>query len=193
MPNFPSVYNEIQRGGLGSAAAYFEAIKKISEEDISLFSNDILGIEYIKEIMRRGLTVEPLAVKRVGDGYRDEVAESDFASATAIRKILISGNEADRYLPTSSLESLLTVVKSGEAPVESKNIECALLAFWRMVNPASLADIAELGNGLEYRLKDAALSSSSLEEFENNAATKKHINLMLRYSLRDLYKLERNA
>ena len=167
----------------GSAHSYFDALGKVIGKSVDMLSNDILGIEYIKEIMRRGLTVEPLAVKRVGDGYRDEVAESDFASATAIRKILISGNETDRYLPTSSLERLLTAVKSGEAPVESKNIERALLAFWRMTNPASLADIAELGNGLEYRLKDAALSSSSLEEFENNAATKKYTAAKIRRAI----------
>ena len=83
--DFERMRNRISRDE-GAAKGYFEALSISMGRKIDMLSNDILGVEYLKEINRRGLEIKPIAVTRVGDGYRDEKINSDFASATAIRK-----------------------------------------------------------------------------------------------------------
>ena len=169
----------------GVAKGYFEALGELLGKDVEMLSNDILGVEYLKEINRRGFDISPIAVTRVGDGYRDEKINSDFASATAIRKFLLSGEVADmeKYMPKESLECVKNALENSEAPVDVKKIETSILSFWRMVDPATLADIAELGNGLEYRIKDAALSSVSLDDFVWRASTKKYTYAKIRRAI----------
>lgn len=92
--------------------------------------NNILAIEYLKAIRRGNYSMEPVLIPRVGDGYHDENAKSEYASATAIRKMLlksrlISGTDAaekamnadvfpETYLPASCIEILLQYKSSSE-------------------------------------------------------------------------------
>ncbi len=169
----------------GVAKAYFDALGEELGNKTELLSNDILGIEYIKEINRRGLDIEPITVRRVGDRYRAEQISSEFASATAIRKSVFAGelDKLEEYMPSESLEVLKNSVKKGEAPVSAEAVKSAVLSFWRMADPLLLTDIAELGNGLEYRIKEAALASTMLGELEKNSATKKYTSAKIRRAI----------
>lgn len=169
----------------GSAKSYFESLGRVLGKDVELLSNDILGIEYAKEVKRRKLDVELCTVKRVGDRYLDEEITSDYASATAIRNFLFSNNTEplENYMPISSLNILKNAVVNRIAPVDINKIETAILSFWRMVNPENLSDIAELGNGLEFRIKEAALSTDNLEDMELYASTKKYTKSKIRRAI----------
>lgn len=52
--------------------------------------NNILGIEYIKMLLKRNSSIIPYTIKRKGRGYHDSALEplEAFCSATAIRKVL---------------------------------------------------------------------------------------------------------
>ncbi len=171
--------------GEGDAKGYFEALGRVLGADVELLSNDILAIEYVKEINRRGLEVSVNAVKRLGDRYRDEEVSSELASATAVRNLVNNkgADSARHYMPAASLEVLENAAAAGIAPVNIEKTEAAILSFWRMVDPEGLSGIAELGNGLEYRLKEAALVSSTLKELEEKAATKKYTSAKIRRAL----------
>ena len=167
----------------GSASGYFGALGRLMGEDTSLLSNDILAVEYVKAIISRGLDIAPIAIKRIGDGFRDESVSSEIASATAIRGIIAEGGDFLRLLPDASYRTLADAVVRGEAPVDVKNIESAVLAFWRTAEPSTLSSIAELGGGLEYRIRDAALSSVTLSELEEKSATKKYTAAKIRRAI----------
>lgn len=66
--------------------------------------NNILGIEYMKALLRRGSRIQPYTIQRCGKGYHDPdldaecaardaaaPADPDFASASAIRKAMYEG------------------------------------------------------------------------------------------------------
>ena len=59
----------------------------------SIFSspNNILGIEYIKALLRQNSSIRPVTIKRLGNGYHDRSAGAPFCSALAIRQALFSG------------------------------------------------------------------------------------------------------
>lgn len=73
--------------------------------------NNILGIEYLKALIRLGSTMEVCTVKRDGAGYSDSaIPEKGFCSALAIREWLLSRKDPSAltpYLP-SGVCSLLT-------------------------------------------------------------------------------------
>lgn len=56
--------------------------------------NNILGVEYLKALIRRGSSMEPVTIRRAGRGYHDaELGEgSDFSSASAIRQAIRNGD-----------------------------------------------------------------------------------------------------
>lgn len=56
--------------------------------------NNILGIEYIKAILKSNSSLEPVTVLRTGAGYHSRLPEDDQCSALAIRQALYAGADA---------------------------------------------------------------------------------------------------
>lgn len=61
-------------------------------DTLELFNspNNILGIEYIKALLRRGSSIQPYTTLRVGSDYHDKRLGSNQASALAIRQSVFS-------------------------------------------------------------------------------------------------------
>ena len=57
--------------------------------------NNILAIEYIKAIKRYCVNIDAVGIKRIGNGYNDELPTTKYPSATAIRKMYDNGNDTD--------------------------------------------------------------------------------------------------
>lgn len=72
-----------------AAASYLQDDKY---SDILRHPNNILGIEYLKAIQKYHLEINPVIIKREGNGYHDLSAEGPFSSASAIRQILQQPN-----------------------------------------------------------------------------------------------------
>ena len=169
----------------GAAKGYFEALGIMLGRKVEMLSNDILAVEYLKEINRRQAYIFAVCVKRQGDNFRDKTISSKFASATAIRNFLHTENTngLEEYMPSPSFEVINKAIKDLSAPAEIKRLETAIMSYWRMVDPKSLSEIAELGNGLEYRIKDAALSTKNLDDMEWYASTKKYTSAKIRRAI----------
>ncbi|MCR5467317.1 MAG: nucleotidyltransferase family protein [Lachnospiraceae bacterium] len=70
--------------------------------------NNILALEYVKELVRLDSKMEFFPLKREGSAYNSETLEGQYSSATAIRKALtISNNEVFDYVPKNALDYLL--------------------------------------------------------------------------------------
>ena len=166
----------------GSAEAYFELLNEFLGEDVRLSSNDMLGVEYIKAIVKNGFSIEPVTAKRLGDGFLSEsVGESDFASATALRNLISDGTDRlSQYMPKEAYKVLCEAVKNGDAPVLYENIERGILLMLRLVYKDELDGVAELSGGLGNRLADVAQASVSLDELIKNTSTKKYTTSKIR-------------
>ena len=58
-------------------------------EKILVSPNNILAIEYLKNIKLKNFDIEPVIISRCGSGYHEkEIEENKFSSATAIRKLM---------------------------------------------------------------------------------------------------------
>ncbi len=138
--------------GLSYPAARAKAFKEcFPDEDSSLFdinnSNNILGLEYLSELIRTKSQITPVTVLRESSRYNDGQLGSTLSSALAIRNVLLSGSIPDENaLPAVSL-SVLEKYKSENKLVSfddfSEIIRYKLLRLKNYPENHNIADLPE--------------------------------------------------
>ncbi|MCM1569264.1 MAG: nucleotidyltransferase [Roseburia sp.] len=92
-------------------------------ETVLATPNNILGIEYIKALLRLESTMEPYTIRRLGADYHDQRFGSSCCSALALRQAILNGQAPERLagqMPKNSAMLLAELLKS-EAPIESND------------------------------------------------------------------------
>ena len=190
---FKNIYADLQRSGLGSAAAYFEALKRVTLDDIELFSNDILGISYIAAIKRLGANISIVPIKREGAAYNEtDLCNGVLPSASAIRRAMAShdGKIEDAFhgfVPKEAIPILLKSLSSGNAPITMDSIGDNIISFFKLMTPEEILSrallrsgggrcIADDGCGICERICNSAKNAQSLDELLNNSYTSKYPN-----------------
>ncbi len=121
-PEFHDCLQSHLRSGETYPSARTAALLKTAPElsaHISVLNtpNNILGIEYIKNIMKIGSSVTPLTTRRYGSGYHDMRLGINQSSATALRQALWSGvkvPELSSQLPEQSFQILEDYFQTNE-------------------------------------------------------------------------------
>ena len=173
-----------KEGILRSRQRIYERITGDNDGDI-FSSNDILAVEYIRAIAAQNASVEPCAIVRKGADYNDTTSDTDFMSATGLRECVLASDyaTAERYIPKPALDVFASEIEKKSAPADMKNLEKAILAFLRTVDPKSLSGLAEISGGLEFRIVSAAKAASDIDSFFTLLETKKYTNARLRRSV----------
>ncbi|MDD2619605.1 MAG: nucleotidyltransferase [Syntrophomonadaceae bacterium] len=165
--------------------------------------NNILAIEYLHVIDKEKLPLTPLVISRTGSSYHSTEL-TGHSSATAIRQALLSHVHGDEIndkvissMPVPCLKILQREITGGRAPVRAEFLEQTILYKLRTSSALALADIYEISEGLEYRIKAAANSCGSLGNLRQGIKSKRYslsrINRILLYSLFDLSKNQVNS
>ena len=79
--------------------------KKKSYED-KLPPNDILGVSYIKEIIKNKYDINPITIKRTNN-YHDKDINSSIVSASNIREKYYNNENIKKYVPNETYEYLI--------------------------------------------------------------------------------------
>ena len=163
----------------GSANAYFELLAKKSGEE-NILSNDILGIEYTKAIIKNGYDMKICPIKREGNAYRDtDLCVGELPSASAIRETLSEENfeKIADFVPASTLE----ILKENQLADIGYAKEGILLTL-RLIDTESI-DIAVSDRGLVNRILSTAHECSTFDEFEEKLQTKKYTKSAIRRAI----------
>ena len=123
--------------------------------------NNILGVEYIRAILRRGSRLEPATVRREGSGYHDQAPDPSYSSATAIRRLILEAGKdglpaALRDQVPAPSARILAESYGSRCPVYADDF--SLLLKYRLLTEsaaglASFADVTEdLANRIAGRL-----------------------------------------
>lgn len=70
--------------------------------------NNILGVEYIKAILKNNFNIKPLTIMRAGNGYNNSSDKGMYLSASGIREALKKKTPIDSYIPPSTLQFIET-------------------------------------------------------------------------------------
>lgn len=156
-----------------------------SQEAIDVITkpNNILGIEYIKALLRTESTIKPITIERKGQGYNSLELAKTLSSATAIRHYIqemtnLSACNKDAFLlnnmPEACLEILSEEINSGRGPIFSKRFENIILHLFRNKSEVEISQLPYMEDGLENRLKKAALNSVTFEDLVAKVVTKRY-------------------
>lgn len=190
----PARYQGLLRKNLQTGSSYpaarSKAIKEYYElKDESTWAhkiiaapNNILGLEYLNAIKRINSSIQPITIKRQHNNYHDLNLCGTVASATAIRaEYEKNGLTTDlvQTIPKSTEGIIRQCVARQFGPVFPAHFSTILLAALRRATPAELSSLAEVTEGLEYRLKDAANMATSLEELLTLLKSKRYTRTRL--------------
>ena len=151
--------------------------------------NNILGIEYLKALKKYKSNIIPIGIPRYEVGYHDIGYTGNIASSTAIRNIIKNnGFEIIRKLiPESSYSTLIQNIKLGHIVPDLSVFEKEIIYNLRKMQLSEIAELADVSEGLEFAIKNAANSCNSLTEFLNIIKSKRYtstrIQRILLYSL----------
>lgn len=115
-------------------------------------SNNILAIEYLKELYFLNSNIEPIIINRKGNNYNDNELNNKFSSATSIRNSLLN-NEYDnvkKYLPKQSYEIINNFKEEFNNFNRIENYY-SLLNYNFIINNLSIRDIFDIGEDLGNR------------------------------------------
>lgn len=140
--------------------------------------NDILGIEYIRQILLQEAEILPHCIPRRGNDHNSLRLEGEFASATAIRQQLRGQTEQskdnvwEKISPSLLPASVFEILKE-KRPLFSEDF-FELIRYTILRDQASLSEIFEIEEGLEHLIYRSALSCSSFSELSSAIKSKRY-------------------
>ena len=141
--------------------------------------NNILAVEYIKAIRKLNAKIEPMTVNRKGAGYNDTNAVDEFASATYIRQLIYNNEAFENYVPNYLLDLYNAEIENGRY-VSIEKFDLAAFSILRSKLGDDLTDIANMGEGLDNRIKSAIKNNIQLSKLYDEIKTKRYTHTRIK-------------
>ncbi len=198
LSNEPKEYKSILNHELSKGISYPKARENallMYLNDIRKYANvlsspnNILAIEYLKAIKKLNSKITPFALKRIETGYNDETIKNNFASATAVRKLIIANDfkKLKSVLPENSYALLEEQIKKGNIVKDLSCFDKEIIYNLRKMTTLEIANLPDVCEGLENSIKNAANSCNTVLELINIVKSKRYtqsrIQRILVYSL----------
>lgn len=151
--------------------------------------NNILAIEYLKALKIQKSKLEPIMIRRKKVYYNDNKIVDDFASATAIRKLLQDGEYANlrKVIPRSSYTIIGQKSRKGGMVLSLSKYEKEIIYTLRKMTVEEIADLPDVSEGLQFAIKNAANEANNLKDLISNIKSKRYtqtrIQRILLYAL----------
>lgn len=155
-----------QSAGLSAAMALKDAEALISKP------NNILGICYLRALMRLQSGILPMPVQRMGDYHSAELSKASYPSASAVRKAYLAGELAASEAACGySLRDL-----QAHRP---DALDSVLLNTLRSLSSGELRKLPDCSEGLENRLYKYAAKATSRAELLELLKTRRYTRARL--------------
>lgn len=141
-------------------------------------ANDILGIEYIKQLFLQKSLIRPHTILRKGSSYNSLIAEDYCCSATAIRHRVSNCScpeQADAlhaFLDDFMPRPCADILKANQTVSDEDFYP--LIRYAILQGKDHIKDIFDVNEGLEHRIYRFTLSSSCLAELIENIKSKRY-------------------
>lgn len=166
---------------------------KYSFNQILKQSNNILGIEYLKALIKLNSKILPVTIKRQGKDYNDKTTDSEFASATGIRnKILRKGLDSiNNLVPHETKFWLEEYLRKYGNFNTLENYNLIFQYLLSTLDREQISSILDIEDGLENRIMAKNLILSDINSLVDSIATKRYpktrIQRILIHILNNLY------
>ncbi|NLC17082.1 MAG: nucleotidyltransferase [Clostridiales bacterium] len=175
-PKFKKAIKDCLNMGLSYPKALSTAVKKIYGQEIEKLAsspNNILGIEYIKALIRHKSDIQPITLKRIGSNYNDTDLKGEFDSASAIR-LAVKNSSWDKI--TSAPQDLIKLYKENYYDFDKMTRSLSDICLFNIMN-SSLKDLKnfyDFNEGIENRIKSKIQTSHTLDDVAAAVKTKRY-------------------
>ena len=178
---FTNMLKEELKQGVSFRKAREKALVKYLNDDVRYKdilnnSNNILGVEYLKALKQLKSKITPVAIKREKVYYNDNFIVDDFASATAIRRMLINKDFSGviKVVPRFCYETLSKEQELGNMVFDIQRFEKEIFYILRKMSISEIAELPDVNEGLENTIKNAANFCNNIKDFINIVKTKRY-------------------
>lgn len=169
----PEEYQTALKKALKSGLSFPLARQKALEQYSEILSqpNNILGIEYLKALIKLQSHMKAHTIRRMGADYHDTSIEGCVCSATAIRNNIESFPKLQEQIPENAY-ALMQEFYGTRYPIESNNFSLLLKAKLLTETSDSLGRYADVSEELANRVMRRCNDFLNLEQFCNLLKTK---------------------
>ena len=169
--------------GMNYPTAMSKALKECNGNTIEN-PNDILGLCYIKEIIKMNSKIEPITIKRTNN-YHDKKTTNNICSATAIRELIKNNDSINNFVPYDTIKYI--------------NKNCSIDNYYKflqykIMTCKNIEEYETVDENIKYRIIKYITTCNNLEELINKIKTKRYtynrIKRMLLHILCDFTKEE---
>lgn len=156
--------------------ALIDILDNESLNEVLSNSNNILGIEYIKAIIKSNSSITPLTMKREGSKYNDKEFNTIFSSATSIRENIKKNfnlNLLESYMPSPSLD-ILTSLSKNNYPFVFEEDMYKFIKYRLLTNCINFNNLFEAKEGIDNKFIKEIYYSSSYEDFVFRIKSKRY-------------------
>jgi predicted nucleotidyltransferase len=176
--NEPSIFKAEIKKFLNEGFSYPEAFHKAF---IKLYpdlqthlteSNNILGISYLKSLIKLSLDTKPLSIKRIDNKYHDKEIKS-ISSATAIRNKISNLKVIETAMPNISFSVIKNKVNKKEF-ICLKDFEDIIFYLIKSASLDELSNLPEIEVGMPELLKNNIFQVDNIKDFINSCTSKRY-------------------
>jgi predicted nucleotidyltransferase len=139
-------------------------------------SNNILGIEYIKSLIRLNSNIKPYTITRIKSEYNSEIISSNICSATAIRKVLkdyCELSDISNVVPYHTLYAIENSIKKEFNPMfDEYYFDIIKQIIVRDIN--NLNSYFDVNEGIENKIYKSVFTSNSLDSLQQDIKSKRY-------------------
>ena len=177
----PEAFKQSLKKHLAEGFSYVEARARAADEIIPgsghvlAGSNNTLALAYMARVKKKNYALAPLPVKRAGAAYNSDELE-EISSATAIRRALREGRDGEAFdaVPEESARVLKSALDDGRLCIDHGIWWKLLRAVLLRASPDEIRGFAEISEGIEYRMREAALSARSFDEWTDACTSRRY-------------------
>lgn len=149
--------------GVNYPTALSKALYQLTDKKIDK-PNDILGVSYIREILKLNSNITPICIKRSND-YNSIELNDNITSASSIRYALSNGDDVKNYVP----EYVYDYLKN---PIFTKNY--FNLLKYKIMTENTLEEYQTVDEGIQNRIKKCIIKSKDLDDLILKVKTKRY-------------------
>lgn len=101
---YDKLVKDYLKEGINYPTAMSKALKTISGNTVDT-PNDILGLSYVKEIIKNNYNIKPITIKR-DSNFNSKKIEGKITSASSIRELIKNKKKFKKYVPKNSYKYL---------------------------------------------------------------------------------------
>lgn len=154
--------------------------------------NNILGIEYMKALKKYKSKIIPVSIKRKDAEFNSLTVHTGIASATAIRELIRTNQKINTVVPDTTSKVLAKEIRSKHFVMSLDKYEKEIIYTLRRLSLQEIANLPDVTEGLENRIKGAANTCNTLAELMEKVKTKRYtatrIQRILLYALLNIRK-----